>query len=335
MAIPRRMVLLGVLTVIVGIGSVAYGTFVSSGSAVAAVSDCVRAAGLQSRAVAATTRREALSRAVDRYGRRFRSSYSGARWYRGARRPRLAVGFTNGLPRHLAALRRLTGDPGLLLMCKTARSAATLARIQAKIPHRARRDAGPLGWDHILVHLRADQTQLADELIARFGDVLVLQLGLQPYRESDRRRLRFVPPPRCPRLPAPALSSLSAHLRLGAAEFAAGADLSGTVDVGNNGLTSAPLSTGSPQLTYVLMPGTDTVVATQYDGVIAGVGIGGPVRPGASIPISVIGATATCAAGAPPALAPGSYEVMVAVPVDDAHPKRGAILSNRVTVTLQ
>ena len=55
MAIPRRMVLLGVLTVIVGIGSVACGTFVSSGSAVAAVSDCVRAAGLQSRAVAATT----------------------------------------------------------------------------------------------------------------------------------------------------------------------------------------------------------------------------------------------------------------------------------------
>jgi len=85
----------------------------------------------------------------------------------------------------------------------------------------------------------------------------------------------------------------------------------------------------------VLVPGTDTVVAAGFDGLIAGVGVGGPVRPGASIPIHVIGATATCAAGTPPALAPGPYEVMVAVPVDQVHPQRGAVRSNRVAVTLR
>ena len=332
----RRIVLLGFL-VVIGVGaSLAYAKFANSGSAVARVSDCVRAAGPHSGAVAATTRREALSRAVDRYGKRFPSSYSGARWYRAERRPRLAIGFTNDLKRHLADLRKLAGDPGLILVCKTTRSAATLARITARIPHRGLREAGSLGWDRVLVHLRADQAQLANDLIARFGDALVVQLGLQPYRDIDRRRLlHFPPPPKCPWLPVAASSSLSAHLHLDTDVLTAGADLSGTVDVRNDGVVNAPLMTGSPQLTYVLVPGTNTVVATQYDGAIAGVGIGGPVPPGGSIPIRVIGATATCTAGAPPALSPGVYEVLVAVPIDELHPQRGAILSNRVTVTLQ
>ena len=242
------------------------------------------------------------------------------------------MGFTGDLLRHQAALRRVVGAPDLLLMCRTTHSSAEIARVGTKIPRRGLRESGTIGWDHLLVHLRADQPKLADQLIARFGGIVVVQLGNQPYRQT---RAQATAPPRCPKLPSLAPLSLSAHLTLDTLDVAAGTDLAGTVSLRNDGAANVTLNSGEPELTYVMVPGTDIVVAAGFDGAIAGVGIAGTLHPAASIPIHVIGTTATCTAGASPALTPGAYEVMVAVPIDEANPQRGGVRSNRVPLTLR
>lgn len=187
--------------------------------------------------------------------------------------------------------------------------------------------------DAVYVHLRADQADLAVELVRRYGDLVTVTLGNFSY--PDARVGPSVGYAACEvRYDIPTeVHGLRAVVRLSEGSVRAGADFAGTITVTNTGTAPLHFDSGAPLAGAVVEPGT-TRVAASYDSAIAGVGISADLAPGASRELPALFGTASCDPGVGYALPPGGYEVLVVVPISLSEGTNLELLTSSAPLTV-
>ncbi len=174
----------------------------------------------------------------------------------------------------------------------------------------------------VAVALRADGASLAGELWRQWGDVLEITVGARRYPTGE--------PAGTPECPGPSVRSqpgesetvqpaLLAELTLDSSEIPSGADVAGTITITNPGDNRVEAMTGAVAVGVVVRPGTGEVVGV-WDGALTAEARLIDLAPGESQHLPVVGGTATCSTEGPPGLAPGAYELVVAVGDDGGLP---------------
>ena len=238
--------------------------------------------------------------------------------------PRLVIGFTSNVAEHRSDLVPLLSDPDRVFVCKVAHSQAEVSRIAAQIQQAQTSSAGGFlsvspGVDGVTVQLRADSESVAEDLVARYGDIVSIMLGNLPYPASTGATSDATGTCTADVTGPTDLNGLRADLVFADPTVHSGQDIDGTVTVTNTGNAPATFQSGSPLVGWVVLPGTTSVVAS-YTGAIAGVGVGGTLAPGESSEIAVLVGTASCEPGLGYTLPPGQYQVLV--PVVVLYPQR-------------
>ena len=238
--------------------------------------------------------------------------------------PRLVIGFTSNVAEHRSDLVPLLTDPDRVFVCKIGHSQAEVSRVAAEIQQAHASSARELlsvaaGVDGVTVQLRADVESVAQDLVARYGDVVSITLGNLPYPASTGATSGATGACTADVTGPTDLNGLRADLSFPNPTVHSGQDIGGTVTVTNTGNAPATFQSGSPLVGWVVQPGTTSVVAS-YTGGIAGVGVGGTLAPGESSEIPVLVGTASCGPGVGYALPPGQYDVLV--PVVVLYPQR-------------
>ncbi len=230
--------------------------------------------------------------------------------FENAPRVRIVIGFTDHIDVHCAALRGLFEYPDEFEIIQQPTTARDVEQIQQEIIVLAGpklRSAG-IGAGTIDIALRADGEPIAEQIRAKYGDLVKIQIGLQPYPPGR------APAPDCTNLPGPFVigSPFAATLELENASVRSGEDFKATATVTNKTDAPAEFESGQPMTAYIYRAGTDQLVGA-YDGGIDGVGAGGTLVPGATIDVEVVGGTASCLADLGYALPPGDYDVRAAI----------------------
>ena len=247
--------------------------------------------------------------AVVAYGAEHPDEFASVR-YENAPRVRIVVGFTDHIDVHCAALRALLEYPDEFEIIRQPRAANDVERIQEEINELA----GPklrysgIGAGTIDVGLRSDGEPIAEQIRDRYGDLVSITVGLQPYPPGS------APGPDCATRAGPIAvgSPFAATLRLAAAEVRSGEDFKGTATVTNRRDSPVEFESGEPMTAFIYRKGTDQIVGA-YDAGIGGVGLGRTLGPGESIDVSVVGGTASCLEDLGYTLPPGEYDVRAAI----------------------
>ena len=237
-------------------------------------------------------------------------------------RVRIVIGFTDQIEVHCAALRAMLEFPDEFEVIRQAKTSSDVEQIQQDIIELAgpkMRYAG-IGAGTIDVGLRADGEPIAEQIRARYGDLVTIQVGLQAYPPGR------VPAPDCATRARPIVADprFAATLRLASSSVRSGEDFKATASVTNRSAAAAEFESGDPMTAFIYRAGTDQIVGA-YDGGIGGVGAGGTLAPGESIDIGVLGGTASCLAELGYALPPGEYDVRAAIDQYE-HPPEGGVI---------
>lgn len=261
--------------------------------------------------------------------------------------PRAVIGFTRDVAVHAAALHAQLERPEELFVCQVRHSAAEIAAAADEIQQQmmgsngasspyVSAGAGPLGVD---VTLRPDQQTLADELLVRYGDLVVVTLGLWPYPKGSRP-VSDIALRACAGAAVggpTVLDGLRARATPQPATVASGEEFGGTVVITNEGTVPASFQSGDPLVGYLVRPGTDAVVGISTMG-IAGVGAGGTLAPGESHELHLQAGTTSCTPDHY-AVEPGTYELVVPVVVGYGEqattPPTNRLVTERATVTVR
>jgi hypothetical protein len=257
--------------------------------------------------------------------------------------PQLVVGFTSNVAQHRTALAALLADPDRVLVCRVAHSQVDVSAAAAEI----QRSVSPgtdgfisisSGVDAVTVQLRGDRQAVADDLIARYGDLVSITLGNFPYPLSSEPTSPGTGALCSADLTGPTdLNGLHAVLTLSETSVHSGQDIDGTVTVTNTGGTATGFESGSPLVGSVVKPGTTTAVAS-YSGMIAGVGLGPMLQPGESTDIPVYVGTESCDPSLGYTLPPGQYEVLAVVvvhyPQAQGDPTVNQLVTSPATLTV-
>lgn len=234
--------------------------------------------------------------------------------------PQLVVGFTSNVEAHRAALDKVVADPDRLLVCRVAHSQADVSAAADEIQNSITSQSDGYisvgsGVDAVAVRLRSDRQDVADDLVARYGDLVSITLGNFPYPPSSDASSSNAGDWCATDLTGPTdMNGLHATLTLDSASVRSGQDVNGTVTVTNTADIAVGFESGSPLIGWVVRPGTTTVVAS-YNGEIAGVGLGPTLQPGESTDIPVYIGTSSCDPDLGYTLPPGQYEVLSVVVV--------------------
>ena len=169
-------------------------------------------------------------------------------------------------------------------------------------------------WGHVHIRLRADQLQLADELLQRYGNLVRLEVGRKPYPPQPgvtRVQRPHRPEPTRPNITIP---GLEVTLLLDQPTIASGSDGRARIRFENGGDQPITLSTGSPLTACLIDPISNDTVG-YFDGAIGGVGKTLQLQPGDVEMMPVIFGTTS-----PPdvegySAPPGRYLVECVVPV--------------------
>ncbi len=230
--------------------------------------------------------------------------------FENAPRVRIVVGFTDHIDVHCEALRALFEYPDEFEIIRQPETAHDILRIQEEVAAMA---GGKLvsagsGAGTIDVTLRADGEAIADQIHAKYGDLVTIRVGLQAYPPDTG------PAPDCTGMPGPLVMGLplKASLQLGSPTVRSGEDFTATATVTNTSDAAVDFESGEPMMAYLYRPGTDQVVGA-YVGGIGGVGAGQTLAPGESIDLDVVGGTASCLPDLGYALPPGQYDVRAAI----------------------
>jgi hypothetical protein len=242
--------------------------------------------------------------------------------FENAPRVRIVIGFTDHVDVHCAALRALLEFPEEFEIIRQPRTSNDIEQIQQEISVLAgpRMRYSGIGAGTIDVGLRADGEPIAEQIRARYGDLVTIQVGLQAYPPGR------APAPDCAARSGPIVvgSPFAATLRLETSSVRSGEDFKATALVTNRGASPVEFESGDPMTAFIYRRGTDEIVGA-YDGGIGGVGLGATLAPGESIAVSVVGGTASCLADLGYALPPGEYDVRAAIDQYE-HPPQGGVI---------
>jgi hypothetical protein len=276
--------------------------------------------------------------AAQQYGAEHPDEFAGLHYENGPW-VRLVIGFTAHLAEHCAALRELLALPEEFELIRLERTEADRLEIQEQIVDFAQPflvSAGSGGArDVIEVVLRADGDEVAGQLVAQYGDLVDVTVGLLSFPERSRPDgvTTCSPASGSQRADSP----LRASLVLTSGAISSGADFRGKVTVVNSGAGKFDFESGSPSTALVYRPAGSEAIGA-FSGLIGGVGVGETLGPLDAIDIDVLGGTASCDPALGYALPPGSYEVRAVVDVltmhDDGPTDTEYILSDPAPLTI-
>jgi hypothetical protein len=271
--------------------------------------------------------------AID-YGADHRDEFASVRYENGPR-VRMVIGFTAHIEEHCAALRAILEYPDEFEIIRQPATELRLEQIQEALAARYRELMRSVGRGAGVIHLalRADGQDAAAEVLAEYGELVEITVGLLPYPD------RFGGDPVCEPLVGPIArdSQLVAVAHLGAGSVRSGLDFRGTVTVRNTGADAFDFQSGPRHAAVVFKPGSESPSGF-YTGGMDAVGFGKRLAPGESVDLELVGGTASCDPVLGYALPPGQYEVRVPVVVltghDNAPTEVSYILSEAVPLTI-
>lgn len=270
--------------------------------------------------------------AASAYGAAHPDEFASIR-YENAPRVRIVIGFTARIEEHCEALRASLEFPDEFEIILQPATEAQLDQIQQELVRLAGDKLRSAGRGAGVLHLalRADGEDVAADVLAAYGDLVEITVGMLPYPN------RFAGDVGCRELPNPILdAALVARATLDTTGVRSGGDFGGTVTVTNVGEAPFDLQSGIA-VALVSEPGSDRPIG-YYTGAIADVGLGGLLQPGDTFDIQVIGGTASCNTALGYALPPGAYEVRVPVVLlamhDNAPTEVSYLLSAPVPLTV-
>jgi len=164
------------------------------------------------------------------------------------------------------------------------------------------------GEEIVVVALRADASQLAEEIHARWGPDVLIELGYHNYPEGTPGDAS------CPQIETgEAIPGLEARLELDdGGVVASGADIRGRVVLTNTTDREINFAPTSAPVGYVVEPGSDEVLGVTLQAFAAPL-VTYSAPPHGSTEMGIfVGTTACQPASATPGLPPGEYEVLVA-----------------------
>ena len=262
-------------------------------------------------------------RVVERYGEAHPDVWCGVMVEQGPT-VRLVTAFTHDVDRHAAELRKLVAVPERLTVRTHKYSKLELKRLTAEVGKRVFHHGGPgremwttLERAHLV--LRADQQELAAELLGQYGDALELTVGLfryPPELVTPDRRVREC---RLPDLTTE-MARLEATVALSSDTVAPGEDGEGTVVVRNHG-PKRTIETGPYLQGRVVRRGTDEVVGVHAPGAVDAVLRTYPMDPGQESPILLRFGTTSVSLDIGYALPPGQYGVRACLSVRQDGPR--------------
>lgn len=261
------------------------------------------------------------------YGAQHPQEFASVR-FENAPRVRIVIGFTDQVDVHCAALRALFEFPDefeIIVQPKTARDLEAIQGEIGVLGGSKLRYVG-IGAGTIDAGFRADGEAIAEEVWTKYGDLVRIQVGLQPYPRGSG------PSGDCAARLGPVVTdtALTATLSLHSAVVRSGEDFDATASVTNSGSSPIDFESGEPMTAFIYRSGTDQIVGA-YDGGIGGVGLGKTLAPGESIDVNVLGGTASCLAELGYALPPGTYDVRAAIDQYEHPPAGGVIITYLLT----
>lgn len=252
------------------------------------------------------------------YGEQHQEVWGGFRFENGCP-VRLVVSVTEDLAVHEEALRALVDHPEQLAVEQAERTQDDLRRIQDEVVAEAGDHFVGAGQRAGIVRLelRADGLEVARRLHQRYGDALEITVGTMPFPPGEGVGAGGASASGCGSVAPPGGGppGLVVRLELERSEVPAGDDFAGTAVVANEGDDDISIESGQPLTATVVRRGESQVVGI-FVGAIAGTGLTLGLMPGEEVEIAVLGGTASCDPDAEPALAPGEYDVVVALPLD-------------------
>ena len=267
--------------------------------------------------------------AIQRYGTEHPADFGSVRFVNGPT-VRIVVAFRDHLAEHCAALRAQLAFPEEFEITFQSLNATDLSALQQTIQttYESRLLWTGQASDHLDIGLRADAVDVARELHERYGDLITLHVGLLGYPDPGKPAGS-----RCPVRGPIATPPVRVTLTLDRTTVPSGGGFKGSVRITNDGASMISVDTGSPAEARVYLPGENEPVGT-YAGAIGGVGMGGPLAPGASLDIDMVGATASCDPALGWALPPGTYEVRAVLEWNGDADGLKSILSDPVPLTI-
>ena len=257
--------------------------------------------------------------------------------YENGLRVRLVIGFTAHIEQHCAALRAILEYPDEFEIIRQPATEARLDEIMGEIIDMVGGTFQSVGRGAGVIHvnLRADGDDVAANVVAAYGDLVEITVGLLPYPD------RFAGLPLCGPEPGEATSEapLTAAAELDSDVVASGADFRGKVTITNSGDVAYDFQSGPTQTAVVYLPGAATPSGF-FTGGMDAIGFGATLARGESVTLDVVGGTASCDPSLGYALPPGSYEVRVQVQVqvqtmhDNAPTEVAYLLSDPVPLTI-
>jgi hypothetical protein len=268
------------------------------------------------------------------YGADHSDEYASVRYENGPR-VRMVIGFTAHIEEHCAALRAILEYPDEFEIIRQPVTELRLEEIRQAIAARYRELMRSVGRGAGVIHLalRADGQDAAAEVLAEYGELVEITVGLLPYPD------RFGGDPMCEPLVGPIAgdSQLVAVAQLAANSVRSGLDFRGTVTVRNTGADAFDFQSGPRHAAVVFKPGSGSPSGFWTGGMDA-VGFGKLLPPGESVELELVGGTASCDPALGYALPPGQYEVRVPVVLltshDNAPTEVAYILSEAVPLTI-
>jgi len=269
-----------------------------------------------------------------RYGADHPDEFTSVRYENGPR-VRLVIGFTAHIEEHCAALRAILEYPDEFEIIRQPATQAQLMTMMDDLSARYRermRTIG-LGAGVLDLTLRADGDAIAAEVLAEYGELVRITVGLLPYPD------RFAGGSQCGPLVGPIAAGLPlvAAATLDGDMIRSGMDFSGSVSVRNTGVDPIDFQSGPTQTAVVFQPGAEAPSGF-FTGGLDAIGFGKRLAPGESVDLEVVGGTASCDPALGYALPSGDYEVRVPVVQltmhDNAPTEVSYILSGPVPLTI-
>jgi hypothetical protein len=255
--------------------------------------------------------------------------------YENGPRVRLVIGFTAHIEEHCAALRAILEYPEEFEIIRQPATEAQLMTIMDDLSARYRERMRSIGMGAGVLDLtlRADGEAVAAEVVADYGELVRITLGMLPYPD------RFASGSQCGPLVGPIAAGLPlvAATTLDGDTVRTGMDFRGTVSVLNVGAEPIDFQSGPTQTAVVFRPGAEAPSGL-FTGGLDAIGFGKRLAPGESVDLEVVGGTASCDPDLGYALPPGDYEVRVPVIQltmhDNAPTELSYVLSEPVPLTI-
>lgn len=171
------------------------------------------------------------------------------------------------------------------------------------------------GANSVMVDLLPGREALASRVLARFGDIVEIEIGGTAYCGAPATSPRCGDLSGTDALPA----GLSLSLRLDRSSIQATEGLGGELVIRNDSPTLFVMEPGRPLTAEIVRPGTRIVVGT-YTGAVGGTGYNLRLRNGQTDKIGVVVGTSRCDGEPGSALPPGRYAVRVGIGHNEGPP---------------